>query len=103
MRIVKEFGTYNFRRYGKPWIARVTNRPVGGKATLEFGTYNGDSGGGTCVIVAEPGDIVRWGQKDHRGRRTEAAWGIVTDVGGILDCTAAVAEAHYHRPKESAP
>lgn len=72
MRVVFEFGTYNARRYGKPWCAKVVNWPVGSVPDIQWGAYLGDSSGGECEIEAEPGDIVRWGQKDHRNIRNSS-------------------------------
>lgn len=83
LRVAVKFGGYNARRYGKPWIARVASWPVGGQPDLLFGSYVGDSCGGEAEVPALPGDIVRWGQKDHRGSRSEAFFGVVLEDGTI--------------------
>lgn len=88
MRISKSFGSYNQRRYGKPWIGVVTSWPVGSRAEIRWGSYIGDDNGGEVEINAEPGDIIRWGQKDFRGGNTEAAWGIAQADGAINECDA---------------
>ena len=69
---------YNARRYGKPWIAKVVAWDIGAPPQLKFGR--------DLEIDAEPGDVVRWGQKDNRNPRgTRAWWGIVAlDVDGKL-------------------
>lgn len=90
-RVAVSFGGYNQRRYGKPWIGKIIAWPVGGKAEIQWGAYIGDDHGGEVEIVADPGDIVRWGQKDYRGNNTEAKWGIVQADGSLQECTAAEA------------
>lgn len=85
-RITQDFPGYNPRRYGRPWIARVTSWPIGGRPQMEFGRYLGDDAGGEAEISAEDGDVIRWGQKDYRGRNTTAQWGIVTDDGCVTEC-----------------
>lgn len=74
MKITKETESYNTRRYGKPWIAKVdfSDDP---KGKFEFGDWIGDArngGSGTLVIEAEQGDIVATGQKDFRKERNSA-------------------------------
>lgn len=62
-------GSYNDRRYGKPWIAKVTFDD-NGKAAFEWGTWVGRPGySGTLVIHAAEGEIVAKGQKDNRNSR----------------------------------
>ena len=95
MRVLKKFGSYNQRRYSRPWIAVVTSWPTGGKPEVKWGSYLGDDDGGETEIEAQVGDVVRWGQKDGRGGNTEAYWGIVQDDGSILDCEAAGARKHW--------
>lgn len=85
------FADYNHRRFSRPWIAKVTAWPVGGRATLQWGTFLGDHHGGEVEIEAEPGEVIRYGQKDHRaGNRTSAEWAIVGSDGAVNNCT----EAH---------
>lgn len=67
MRITIKYGSYNKRRYSRPWIAKVTSWPVGGRPELLWGGYVGDDNGGECEIEAEEGDILKSGQKDGRG------------------------------------
>jgi hypothetical protein len=95
LRVIKQFGNYNQRRYSRPWIARVISWPVGGRPELEFGRYLGSDGGGECEIIARPGSIVRWGQNDWRGNNTDSCWGIVDSYGTIASCTEAQARAKF--------
>lgn len=73
-----EFARYNERRYSPPWGAILTF-DAKGKPRYEFvGSYLGDAHGGELVISAEPGDLIAYGQRDHRGGNTENHWAIVT-------------------------
>ena len=88
MRVTAQINTgYNPRRFGKPWIARVTDWPVGNNAELEWGGYLGGSdNGGVLEIDAAPGDVVRYGQRDNRnGSRTWSTWGVVQSDGTLQD------------------
>jgi hypothetical protein len=96
MRVAIQFDSYNERRYSRPWIARVTAWPVGGRPALAFGAYVGPHGGaGEAEISARAGDIVRWGQKDGRsGNGTRAYWGVVEQDGSVTKVTEAEARKH---------
>jgi hypothetical protein len=79
MRITLDVTSYNPRRYGKPWIARVDfgSDP---KGDFHFGDFVGDPGqAGVLVIEVNEGDIVAWGQKDYRGHNSEILWHQVRD------------------------
>lgn len=89
MRVSQNFGSYNPRRYGRPWIAKITSWPVGGRPEVEWGRYLGDDDGGEVEIEAMPGDIIRTGQKDHRGGNTDAGWYVVQDDGSLDSTDAA--------------
>lgn len=58
-----EVEQYNSRRYGRPWIARVANWPVGSYPELKFGVSHNDQ---IAEVAAEPGDLLKLGQKDNR-------------------------------------
>lgn len=74
--------SYNVRRYGKPWIARVSFA-ANAKGDFTFGDWVGTAGdGGTLVIAAAEGDIVATGQKDNRGGNSSSDWHQVR--GGTL-------------------
>lgn len=87
MRVSVKFGQYNDRRYGKPWIAKVVSWSIGNQPELEWGGFIGDYSGGEGEIEAEPGDIIRYGQKDHRSNKTENNWGVVNSKGIISGIT----------------
>lgn len=76
MRVTRRFGRYDDRRYGRPWIARVTSWPVGGRPEMEWGSYIGDMWG-------RSGD--RGEARGHRAVGTEGQQGARQDeerVGG---------------------
>lgn len=91
MRVTIEFGPYNHRRYSRPWIAKVTEWPVGKQPALEFGALVGLTG----EIEADIGDVIRSGQRDNRGNNTVSNWGIVTADGSVADATATEARNHW--------
>lgn len=67
-RITVKTESYNQRRFGKPWIARVTF-DAAGKAEYTWGEWIGDhrtGSEGLLVINADEGDIIARGQKDFR-------------------------------------
>lgn len=98
MRITIDTAPYNPRRYGKPWIAKVVSWEPGKRAEIEFGAYLGEHGcAGQSEIMAEPGDIIRHGQKDHRTTRPWEGngWAIAAMDGSLEDCTEAEAKTAY--------
>lgn len=96
VRVSREFGGYNDRRYGKPWIGKIVSWPVGGQPQIEWGTYLGTSEGGEVEIMARVGDIVRSGQKDFRNyRKSEADWFVVEDGGALRLIDASEARKLY--------
>jgi hypothetical protein len=61
-------GSYNQRRYSKPWIAKV-DFSVDPRGEFKWGTWVGDHSSGSegvLIIDAEEGDIIAQGQKDFR-------------------------------------
>ena len=83
------FGSYNARRYSRPWGATV--RFDGVKPVFDFsGRWDGEA-----VVFSVPvGAVVAYGQKDNRGGRSEKNFGVVQDDGTVLEVTEAVARAH---------
>lgn len=72
--ITRQTGTYNQRRYGRPWIATV-DFSENSRGEFVFGTWTGDhynGGAGTLTIEANAGDMVAIGQKDNRDARNSA-------------------------------
>lgn len=75
MKTIKHYGSFNQRRYGNPWVAKVdtkTAKPdfkskVGGYT----GGYNKGEEGDLYVYDPEEGTVYMYGQKDYRGGNTE--------------------------------
>lgn len=88
---------YNPRRYGRPWIARITEWEEGETAVMKFGSFTGNDDGGEVSVVGNIGDVVRWGQKDYRGNNTTNFWGIVQDSGQVEECSPVEAKAHFRK------
>ena len=65
--ITYSVGMYNDRRYGKPWIARIVKWELGGYPQLEFGSSDYSS----AETYGVAGDIVKCGQKDYRGNKSD--------------------------------
>lgn len=66
--------SYNQRRYGRPWIARVdfSQDP---KGSFAWGSWIGDARNGSdgiLIIDAPEGAIVAYGQKDFRQPQNSA-------------------------------
>jgi hypothetical protein len=62
----KETDSYNERRYGSYWCAKVTF-PNGAKPAYEWGESTAKWGkAGLLRIECKPGEIIAWGQKDLR-------------------------------------
>ena len=70
MLIKIETGSYNARRYTKPWIAKITF--AGSKPEYHFGDFCGDDNGGELSLEIEPGYVFARGQKDHRKPQNSA-------------------------------
>lgn len=78
---IAEFGSYNQRRYGTPWVARfdvTTGRPDfdGARVGGYTGGYNTGDAGTLYVIDPQPGDVYAYGQKDYRGCRQAGSYNI---------------------------
>lgn len=95
MRVTIDTPAYNDRRYGRPWIGKV----VAWDSTpdIEWGSWLGSPGSaGKLEIEANPGDILRHGQKDNRNpRHTENEWSIVQPDGSIVATTPAAAREQW--------
>jgi len=94
-RYAVRWGGYNARRYSRPWIAKITAWPVGGRPELEFGGYCGNDDGGETEITARPGDIIRSGQKDNRGNGTTNDWYLAKPDGELVLIDAAQGRELY--------
>jgi hypothetical protein len=83
MKITKDTSSYNKRRYGKPWIAKI--KLEGNDLKFHFGSWVGDPGSEGVLILddMEPGDFYARGQKDFRNSRYSAPDYYEMDVNGI--------------------
>lgn len=81
--VSKPWGSYNGRRYGTPWAARIT--AFTGRPVLDFikGAYNGNDSGGELVITGTVGEIIKIGQKDYRGNKTDNDFYRITETGEL--------------------
>ena len=87
MNIIIETDSYNHRRYGKPWIAKV-DFTESTKGDFSWGDWTGDhynGGDGVLSISANLGDIIAKGQKDFRNPRKSAPNFSVVAADGALD------------------
>jgi hypothetical protein len=72
MEISIDTKSYNDRRYGKPWIAKITLEG-GNELKFNWGHWVGDPGdAGMLIIDLEPGDFYATGQKDFRKPKKSA-------------------------------
>lgn len=85
MEIMVNTSSYNQRRMGKPWIAKVDFSTA--KGDFVFGDWTGDQyngGAGVLSINAMPGEIIATGQKDNRQQKNSAPdFFVVTDAGAL--------------------
>ena len=72
MKITRDTSSYNDRRYGKPWIAKI--QLEGNDLKFHFGSWVGDPGSEGVLILDDmsPGDFYAKGQKDFRKPRNSA-------------------------------
>lgn len=74
MKVIKSYESFNERRYGNPWVAKVNSE---GKInfSVRIGGYTGGYGKGEAgqlyVTNPEENAIYAFGQKDYRGRNSE--------------------------------
>jgi hypothetical protein len=83
MNITRKTASYNARRYGRPWIARVTF-DTNGKASYDWGNWigtieGGNGSAGELVITVNEGDIVATGHKDLRKGPANINYWLVRD------------------------
>ena len=82
-----ETESYNEKRYGKPWIAKI-DFSKNSKGDYIWGTWTGDhynGGAGVLEIEANPGDIIAVGQKDFKKPRNSAPLFYVANLNGTMD------------------
>lgn len=98
--------SYNQRRMGKPWIARVNFTTP--KGDFIWGDWVGDhynGGEGVLSIDANPGDIIATGQKDNRQPKNSAPEFYVVNQVGDLESIGDKGDAykHYLEHKSTTP
>lgn len=87
MEITRNTESYNQRRYGKPWIARV-DFSTNNKGDFHWGDFIGDyrnGSAGVLVVYAEPKDLVVVGQKDNRKLSSSTSDYYVVQEDGSLE------------------
>ena len=94
---ISTFDSYNFRRYGRPWVAIVNPKTAKPDFTRKIGGYTGSDGEAGDLYVIDPvdGAVYMYGQKDYRGNNTlrlyrqykEGSWHNVapTDLVRVLN------------------
>lgn len=75
---VRDYNEYNFRRYSKPWAAKVSKDR---KYDFSVGVYSGfgGAGGELCIINPVEGQVYAYGQKDNRGGNTARQYIVYKD------------------------
>lgn len=102
MRIIKKFDPYDPKRFNRPWGHKITIWPIGREPEIDWGLWIGSSDkGGFVEIDAEPGDIVRAGQKDLEGFDTSSGWFIVERDGALTPTNITEAREHYYKREEA--
>ena len=107
MQITINTGSYNQRRMGRPWIAKV-DFSASPKGEFAWGDWTGDhynGGAGVLSIDAAPGDIIAKGQKDNRQPKNSAPDFYQVRSDGKLDPIGDKGEAYKHflAAKKSTP
>ncbi len=103
MEIRIETSSYNEKRYGKPWIARV-DFSTSKKGDFRFGSWTGQKGEeGILFLQANINDVVARGQKDNRNSRYNAPEFYFVNASGELEPLASKVAAykHYEQHKKS--
>ena len=97
MKITIETSSYNQRRYGKPWIARLDFSTASG--VFVFGAWLGQAGEeGELSLEVAPGDVVAQGQKDNRNPKNSAPKFSYIDAEGCrVSCGSKVAAVRAAR------
>jgi hypothetical protein len=103
MNIIKETCSYNERRYGKPWIAKVTfNKTI---PKFEFGNWIGQAGyeGKLILENVEEGEIVSRGQKDNRNFKNNETNYYIVKNGELESISKVDAYNYYEANKKQEP
>lgn len=78
---VKDYESYNHRRYSRPWVALLVDAKP--DFSIEVGRYTAKSGDAGELVIVDPqvGQVFTYGQKDYKGRHTEIAYCVYTEKG----------------------
>lgn len=96
MRLSIDTDSYNERRYGHPWIAKV-DFANSAKGEFTWGDWCGQKGqAGTLYLDVTVGDIVARGQKDNRRTRNSSPDYYIVQDNGTLGDIVTKADAYKH-------
>lgn len=74
MIVVKDYESFNARRFGNPWVAILNKETIKLDFSKKVGGYTGSYGKGEAgqLYLLNPSekDIYGYGQKDYRGNQT---------------------------------
>lgn len=83
MKILKGYESFNFRRYGNPWVAKVDPKTAKPDFSVKVGGYTGGYNRGEAgdLYVLDPteGTVYMYGQKDYRGGKTTREYALYKD------------------------
>lgn len=86
---IKDYDSFNGRRYGNPWVAIVNPNTAKVDFTNKVGAYTGSYGkgeAGTLYMFDAPseGQVIAYGQKDNRGNGTTMVYAQMRD-GALVE------------------
>jgi hypothetical protein len=90
---------YQKSAFSRPWIAKVIDWRFVSRPVLSWGECIEEFPGseGLLTIIAEPGDVIRWGQKSYCGFGSSNLWGLVLGDGRVAQVPSATAREHWDR------
>ena len=100
---ITKYDAFNSRRYSNPWAAKLALN--NDNLAYDFcGTYTGYNGtAGDLLIDAAPGTVIAWGQRDHKGGKTDRQFGEVEEDGTIKKLAKSEAIKILYAGKEPTP
>lgn len=83
MKILKSYESFNFRRFGNPWVAKVDPKTAKPDFSVKVGGYTGGynqgEAGDLYVLNPTEGTVYMYGQRDHRGGNTTREYALYKD------------------------
>lgn len=83
MIVLKHYESFNQRRYGNPWVAKVDAKTAKPDFNVKVGGYTGGYNRGEegDLYISDPQDgaVYMYGQKDYRGNNTEREYALFKD------------------------